>query len=63
MWCYVLSAVQVAVMSRRVGNFGVVSALLYPLHAIVFVMVAMRSVARSVLVGRVAWRGRTIATR
>jgi len=62
-WCYVLSAAQVAVMSRRVGNFGVVSAMLYPLHAIVFVTIALRSVARSVLVGRVAWRGRTIATR
>jgi len=62
-WCYVLSATQVAVMSRRIGNFGVISALLYPLHTIVFVAVAVRSLVRSVLVGRVAWRGRTIVTR
>lgn len=62
-WCYVLSAVQVAVMSRRFGNFGVGSALAYPLHAAVFVAVAVRSALRSALLGSVGWRGRTIATR
>ena len=62
-WCYVLSAVQVAVISRRFGNFGVGSALAYPLHAAVFVAVAVRSALRSALLGSVAWRGRTIATR
>lgn len=62
-WCYTLSAVQVAVIARRCGNFGLVSAFLYPLHAAVFAAIAARSVLRSALVGRVAWRGRTIATR
>jgi hypothetical protein len=55
--------VQVAVMSRRFGNFGVGSALAYPLHAAVFVAVAVRSALRSALLGSVGWRGRTIATR
>ncbi len=62
-WFFVASVVQVAIMARRVGNFGFVSALLYPLHAIVFVAVAQRSLVRAVLVGNVAWRGRRIATR
>ena len=62
-WCYVLSAVQVAVFARRTGNFGAVSAALYPLHAAFFVVVAGRSVVRSALFGRVSWRGRSIATR
>ena len=63
MWCLVLSAGQLAVVSRRFGNFGVVSALLYPLHAAVFVSVAARSLFRSALRGSVSWRGRSIATR
>jgi 4,4'-diaponeurosporenoate glycosyltransferase len=62
-WCYVLSAAQVSVIARRFGNFGVFSALAYPLHAAVFVVVAVRSAVRSALFGHVAWRGRTIATR
>lgn len=62
-WCYLLSLAQVLVMARRVGNFGAWSAVLYPLHAAFFVLVALRSAVRSVLFGRVAWRGRVIATR
>jgi 4,4'-diaponeurosporenoate glycosyltransferase len=62
-WCYAASAVQVAVVSRRVGNFGAVSALLYPVHATVFVAVALRSLVRAALVGSVGWRGRRIPTR
>lgn len=62
-WCYVLTAGQLAVMARRFGNFGIASALTYPLHATVFVTVALRSVLRSALLGRVDWRGRSVATR
>lgn len=62
-WFFVASFVQVAIMARRVGNFGFVSALLYPLHVTVFVAVALRSLVRAALVGSVAWRGRSIATR
>ena len=62
-WCLVLSALQVYVVVRRLGNFGVLSAALYPLHAVLFVGVAVRSVLRTVLFGSVVWRGRTIATR
>ena len=62
-WFFVASVVQVAIMARRVGNFGVLSALLYPFHVIVFVAVALRSLVRAALVGSVTWRGRSIATR
>ena len=62
-WFYLASVVQVFVMARRVGNFGVVSAVLYPLHAVFFVAVALWSLVRSGLVGSVSWRGRRIATR
>jgi 4,4'-diaponeurosporenoate glycosyltransferase len=62
-WCYAVSAVQVAIITRRTGNFGPFSAALYPLHAAFFVVVAARSLVRSALIGRVSWRGRTIATR
>lgn len=62
-WWYLFSLVQVRVLAKRVGNFGWGSAVLYPLHAAVFVAVALRSVVRSALVGNVVWRGRTVATR
>ena len=62
-WCYALSAVQLYVIARRLGNFGALSAVLYPIHAVLFVGVAVRSVLRAVLFGSVVWRGRTIATR
>ena len=62
-WFYVLSALQMFVFARRVGNFGVLSAGLYPIHAVVFVVVALRSAARVVLFGSVTWRGRRINTR
>lgn len=62
-WCYALSVVQVRIVSRRAGNFGWGSALLYPLHSAVFVMLAARSAVRSALFGSVAWRGRAVATR
>lgn len=62
-WCYALSVVQVRVLSRRAGNFGWGSAVLYPLHAATFAVVAVLSAVRSALFGSVAWRGRTVATR
>ena len=62
-WFYLASVAQLAVMVRRVGNFGVVAAALYPLHAVFFVTIAVWSAVRSAVVGNVAWRGRRVATR
>lgn len=63
MWFYFFSVVQVFIFARRVGNFGVWSAVLYPIHAVVFVVIALRSALQTGLVGSVTWRGRRIATR
>ena len=55
-------AVQLFVMLRQVGSFGVVSALLYPVLGIVFVALfawALVLAAR----GEVRWKGRTIRVR
>jgi 4,4'-diaponeurosporenoate glycosyltransferase len=62
-WMYLASVLQVGWFARRAGNFGWFSALAYPLHAALFVAIAVRSGVRSVLFGRVVWRGRSIATR
>lgn len=62
-WFYALSVIQVGLFARRAGNFGWVSAALFPIHALVFIAVAVRSAVRSALVGSVVWRGRAVATR
>lgn len=57
---YTASAVQIRVMSARVGRFGTVSALLYPVLLAVFVGVFLRSLWSTVVRRRVTWRGREI---
>ena len=49
-------------MLRQLGNFGIFTALLFPVNAVIFVAVFLGSL---VLIGRgqVRWKGRTIATR
>lgn len=58
---YGLFATQVAVMLRPLGNFGATAAL-YPVAALVFVAVFVRS-AWWALRGEVRWKGRTISVR
>jgi len=55
-------AVQCFVMLRQLGSFGIVTALLYPVNAVIFVAVFLWSL---VLLGRgqVRWKGRTVSTR
>lgn len=57
---YLCSVVQVAWMQRRVGRFGVISAMLYPLNAVLFVAVLARSLLLASGVGRVSWAGRRL---
>jgi 4,4'-diaponeurosporenoate glycosyltransferase len=57
---YVLDVVQLRVMSRALGTFGLVTALAAPLLAVVFVAVFVRSVWRTVVRRRVVWRGREV---
>lgn len=62
-WFAVASFVQLWWMARRVGNYGVIDAMTYPIHVAIFSAIVVRSAWSSVVRGRVSWRGRTIATR
>jgi 4,4'-diaponeurosporenoate glycosyltransferase len=62
-WFYAASAVQVFVLARRAGRFGAVTALLYPLLVLFFLVVFLRSVALTALRRPVRWKGREVAAR
>lgn len=57
------SMAQLWVQGRRVGRFGPVTALCYPLLLVFFLVVFVRSVALTAVGHRVLWRGRRVATR
>jgi 4,4'-diaponeurosporenoate glycosyltransferase len=59
---YVLFAAQCAVLFRRAGRFGVLTALLYPLPVLAFVALFARSSVRRLTRRSVSWRGRTVPT-
>jgi 4,4'-diaponeurosporenoate glycosyltransferase len=59
---YVLAVAEVAWMLRRVGRFGFVTALLYPLPLASFLFVFVRSIVATAR-GTARWRGRTIRLR
>ncbi|HEV2069984.1 MAG TPA: glycosyltransferase family 2 protein [Acidimicrobiales bacterium] len=61
--CYAAAAVQMAAHLRRLGSFGALTAALYPLAVAVFVAVFARSVIATLVLGRVRWKGRDVATR
>lgn len=57
---YGLAVAQAAVLFRRVGRFGVLSAALLPLHLAMFLFVFARSVFHTRFRKSVNWRGRSI---
>ncbi len=57
---YAAMALQLAAMFRQVGRFGPVSALLYPVHLLVFLLVFARSAWLTYVRRAVRWRGRVI---
>lgn len=59
---YAAVAVQVWWAARKVGRFGPLTALAFPLLVVVFLAVFVRSVVATAL-GRVSWRGRRLPTR
>ncbi len=59
---YALAAVEIAWMLRRIGRFGLLTALLYPLPLAAFVFVFVRSLVATAR-GTARWRGRTIRLR
>ena len=62
-WCYAASVAQLAVQARRVGRFGLLSAAVYPVLLVFFLVVFVRSVVLTALGRPVWWRGRRVATR
>jgi 4,4'-diaponeurosporenoate glycosyltransferase len=59
---YAVVAAQVWWMARRVGRFGPITALAFPLLLVAFLAVFARSVVATAR-GSVSWRGRRLATR
>ena len=59
---YVAFVAQCFVQLRQLGSFGIVSALLYPLLALTFVLVFVVSLVL-VARGEVRWKGRRITLR
>lgn len=63
LWLYALFAAQVWWLLRRVGGFGVVTALAYYVPLLFFLVVFLSSTALTVLGRTVIWRGRSVSTR
>ncbi len=53
-------SVQVYWMLRRIGNFGVLSSILYPAPLLFFVVVFFRSLLLKCGIGKISWKGRRI---
>ncbi|MCX8160582.1 MAG: glycosyltransferase [Candidatus Saccharicenans sp.] len=60
---YLIFALQVYYFLRKLGNFGVLSAIMYPLNLIFFMLIFMNSLFYTHLLGFVHWKGRKIRTR
>jgi len=63
MLLYLLFALQYHWMLRRIGNFGILTALLFPLPLLFFVVIFILSILRTFLFRKVLWKGRSISTR
>ena len=57
---YAAFAVQAAVLLRRVGGFGLVTALAFPVPLLAFLALFVRSAVLTAVRRQVGWRGRTI---
>jgi 4,4'-diaponeurosporenoate glycosyltransferase len=55
-------ALQCFVMLRQLGSFGIITALLFPVNAVIFVAVFLVSLVLLVR-GQVRWKGRAVSTR
>jgi 4,4'-diaponeurosporenoate glycosyltransferase len=59
---YAAYAAQLAVLFRRVGRFGVATAVLFPIPLAFFLAVFLRSIVLTFVRREVAWRGRRVRT-
>lgn len=62
-WFYLATVGQVWVLGRRVGRFGLSTAVFAPVLVALFVVVFVRSALLGVLGRDVSWRGRRLSTR
>ena len=60
---YVVTALHLGWLLRRVGSFGWVTALLYPVPLLFFLVVFVRSLVLAALGRSVRWKGRTLPSR
>ncbi len=60
LFLYFAYAAQMFFISRKVGNFGVLTAMLYPIYFMFFFLVFMLSLVRTFLFRSVNWKGRSI---
>ncbi len=51
---------QILILCRRIGNFNLLGMLLYPVMALFFVFVFIRSYISIFIIKRVTWRGRSV---
>ncbi len=61
--CYAAAAIQLGIHLRRLGSFGPLTAMGYPVALAIFIVVFVRSLVATVALGRVRWKGRELATR
>lgn len=61
--CYLAVALQVGLHLRRLGTFGPLVALAYPVALALFLVVFARSLLVTYGLGRVRWKGRSLPTR
>jgi 4,4'-diaponeurosporenoate glycosyltransferase len=59
---YLLYALQYHWMLRRIGNFGILTAFLFPIPLLFFVVIFLLSLLRTFFFRKVQWKGRSIST-
>ena len=59
-WVYAACVAQLAWMWARIGRFGVMTALLFPLPLLAFLVVFLRSAVLTLVRRRVPWKGREV---
>jgi len=60
---YLIFSVQIYFFLRKLGNFGIFSAILYPFNLVFFIFIFLMSIVYTHLLGYVNWKGRRIKLR
>ncbi|GGG68867.1 glycosyltransferase [Paenibacillus radicis (ex Gao et al. 2016)] len=60
---YLAYAIQLYLLLRRAGSFGLATAIWFPLPLLVFLYIFIRSWVQTFVGGRVQWKGRTLSTK